>query len=156
MHIQRGNHDLEAADYHWARCYPNTGYKVKDWFKTHLSEYLKATECLKKAINYDEKNNKYLGLIGCCLFNTGDYENAFNYSRKAFELDNRNLDAIITLGKIELFRHNYNEAYMYINLAVEIDNNNYEAIRLLSKYYIAKLLIKRTSRCIKYTKFILS
>lgn len=44
MHIQRGNHDLEAADYHWARCYPNTGYKVKDWFKTHLSEYLKATE----------------------------------------------------------------------------------------------------------------
>jgi len=101
-------------------------------------EYLKATECLKKAIKYDEKNNKYLGLIGCCLFNIGDYENAFNYSRKAFDLDNRNLDSIITLGKIELFRHNYNEAYMYINLATKIDENNFNAIRLLSKYYIAK------------------
>lgn len=101
-------------------------------------EYLKATECLKKAIIYDEKNNKYLGLIGCCLFKISDYENAFNYSKKAFELDSRNLDAIITLGKIELFRHNYSEAYMYINLAVGIDKNSYKAVRLLSKYYIAK------------------
>lgn len=121
-------------------CFPNHPglYYLLALTYYNSKEYLKATECLKKAINYDEKNNKYLGLIGCCLFNTGDYENAFNYSRKAFELDNRNLDAIITLGKIELFRHNYNEAYMYINLAVEIDKNNYEAIRLLSKYYIAK------------------
>lgn len=101
-------------------------------------EYLKATKCLEKAINYDEKNNKYLGLIGCCLFKIGDYENAFNYSRKAFELDNRNLDSIITLGAIEFFRHNYNEAYMYITLATKIDKNNFNAIRLLSKYYIAK------------------
>ena len=99
-------------------CFPNHPglYYLLALTYYNSKEYLKATECLKNAINYDEKNNKYLGLIGCCLFNTGDYENAFNYSRKAFELDNRNLDAIVTLGKIELFRHNYNEAYIVMKI----------------------------------------
>lgn len=101
-------------------------------------EYLKATECLKTAIYYDENNNKYLGLIGCCFFQINDFESAYNYARKAYEIDNYNLDAIITLGKIELFRHNYDEALQYATLAVEIDSDNFKAIRLLSKCYIAQ------------------
>lgn len=104
----------------------------------NCKEYLKATECLKTAIYYDENNNKYLGLIGCCFFQINDYESAYNYSKKAYELDNYNLDAIITLGKIELVRHNYDEALQYAELAVEIDGENFKAIRLLSKCYIAQ------------------
>jgi len=101
-------------------------------------EYLKATEYLKTAIYYDENNNKYLGLIGCCFFQINDFESAYNYSKKAYELDHCNLDAIITLGKIELFRHNYDEALQYTILALEIDEENFKAIRLLSKCYIAQ------------------
>lgn len=104
----------------------------------NCKEYLKATECLKTAIFYDENNNKYLGLIGCCFFQINDFESAYNYSKKAYELDNYNLDAIITLGKIELVRHNYDEALQYAELAVEIDHENFKAIRLLSKCYIAQ------------------
>lgn len=104
----------------------------------NCKEYLKATECLKTAIYYDENNNKYLGLIGCCFFQINDLESAYNYSKKAYELDNYNLDAIITLGKIELVRHNYEEALQYAELAVEIDGENFKAIRLLSKCYIAQ------------------
>ena len=104
----------------------------------NCKEYLKATECLKTAIYYDENNNKYLGLIGCCFFQINDFESAFNYAKKAYEIDNYNLDAILTLGKIELFRHNYDEALQYVTLAVEIDNENFKTIRLLSKYYIAQ------------------
>ena len=66
----------------------------------NCKEYLKATECLKTAIYYDENNNKYLGLIGCCFFQINDFESAFNYAKKAYEIDNYNLDAILTLGKI--------------------------------------------------------
>lgn len=104
----------------------------------NCKEYLKATECLKTAIYYDENNNKYLGLIGCCFFQINDLESAYNYSKKAYEIDNYNLDAIITLGKIELLRHNYDEALQYAVLAVEIDNKSFLAIRLLSKCYIAQ------------------
>lgn len=104
----------------------------------NCKEYLKATECLKTAIYYDENNNKYLGLIGCCFFQINDFESAYNYSKKAYELDNYNLDAIITLGKIELVRHNYDEALQYAELAIEIDTENFKAIRLLSKCYIAQ------------------
>lgn len=104
----------------------------------NCKEYLKATECLKTAIFYDENNNKYLGLIGCCFFQINDFESAYNYSKKAYELDNYNLDSIITLGKIELVRHNYDEALQYAELAVEIDEENFKAIRLLSKCYIAQ------------------
>jgi len=104
----------------------------------NCKEYLKATECLKTAIYYDENNNKYLGLIGCCFFQINDFESAYNYSKKAYEIDNCNLDAIITLGKIELFRHNYDEALQYATLAIEIDNENFKSIRLLSKCYIAQ------------------
>jgi AAA+ superfamily predicted ATPase/TPR repeat protein len=104
----------------------------------NCKEYLKATECLKTAIFYDENNNKYLGLIGCCFFQINDFESAYNYSKKAYELDNYNLDAIITLGKIELVRHNYDEALQYAELALEIDTENFKAIRLLSKCYIAQ------------------
>ncbi|OOM77966.1 AAA family ATPase [Clostridium sp. BL-8] len=104
----------------------------------NCKEYLKATECLKKAIYYDENNNKYLGLIGCCFFEINDFENSYNYSKKAYELDNYNLDAIITLGKIELRRHNFDEAFQYATLAVNIDNETFQAIRLLSKCYIAQ------------------
>lgn len=101
-------------------------------------EYLKATDCLKKAIYYDENNNKYLGLIACCFFEINDFENAYNYSKKAYEIDNYNLNAIITLGKIELRRHNFDEAFHYADLAVNIDENNFQAIRLLSKCYIVQ------------------
>ena len=104
----------------------------------NCKEYLKATECLKTAIYYDENNDKYLGLIGCCFFQINDFESAYNYSKKAYELDNCNLDAIITLGKIELFRHNYDEALQYATLALEIDEENFKAIRLLSKCYIVQ------------------
>ncbi|EHI99794.1 AAA ATPase central domain protein [Clostridium sp. DL-VIII] len=104
----------------------------------NCKEYLKATECLKKAIYYDENNNKYLGLIGCCFFEINDFENSYNYSKKAYELDNYNLDAIITLGKIELRRHNFDEAFQYATLAVNIDNQTFQAIRLLSKCCIAQ------------------
>jgi len=104
----------------------------------NCKEYLKATECLKTAIYYDENNNKYLGLIGCCFFQINDFESAFNYSKKAYEIDNYNLDAIITLGKIELFRHNYDEALQYATLSVDTHKKNFQAIRLLSKCYIAQ------------------
>ncbi|OPJ62653.1 AAA family ATPase [Clostridium chromiireducens] len=104
----------------------------------YCKEYLKATECLKTAIYYDENNNKYLGLIGCCFFQINDFESAYNYSKKAYELDHYNLDAIITLGKIELYRNNYDEALQYAALAVGIDDKNFKATRLLSKCYIAK------------------
>lgn len=104
----------------------------------NCKEYLKATECLKKAIYYDENNNKYLGLIGCCFFQINDFESAYNFSKKAYEIDNYNIDAIITLGKIELFRHNHDEALQYAILAVEIDSKNFKAVRLLSKCYIAQ------------------
>ena len=104
----------------------------------NCKEYLKATECLKTAIYYDENNNKYLGLIGCCFFQINDFESAYNYARKAYKIDNYNLDAIITLGKIELIRHNYDEALQYATLAVEIDSDNFKAIRLLSKCYISQ------------------
>ncbi|MFW2487551.1 AAA family ATPase [Clostridium chromiireducens] len=104
----------------------------------YCKEYLKATDCLKTAIYYDENNNKYLGLIGCCFFQINDFESAYNYSKKAYELDHYNLDAIITLGKIELYRNNYDEALQYAALAVGIDDINFKATRLLSKCYIAK------------------
>lgn len=104
----------------------------------NCKEYLKATEHLKTAIYYDENNNKYLGLIGCCFFEINDFESSYNYSRKAYELDNYNLDAIIILGKIELRRHNYDEALQYANLALGIDKTNFQGIRLLSKCYIAQ------------------
>ncbi|RII33274.1 AAA family ATPase [Clostridium chromiireducens] len=104
----------------------------------YCKEYLKATDCLKTAIYYDENNNKYLGLIGCCFFQINDFESAYNYSKKAYELDHYNLDAIITLGKIELYRNNYDEALQYAALAVGIDDKNFKATRLLSKCYIAK------------------
>ena len=104
----------------------------------NCKEYLKATDCLKTAIYYDENNNKYLGLIGCCFFQINDFESAYNYSKKAYELDMYNLDSIITLGKIELVRHNYDEALQYAELAVKIEEGNFKAIRLLSKCYIAK------------------
>jgi AAA+ superfamily predicted ATPase len=104
----------------------------------NCKEYLKATECLKTAIYYDENNDKYLGLIGCCFFQINDFESAYNYSKKAYELDHCNLDSVITLGKIELFRHNYDEALQYTILALEIDEESFKAIRLLSKCYIAQ------------------
>lgn len=104
----------------------------------NCKEYLKATECLKKAIYYDENNEKYLGLIGCCFFEINDFESSYNYAKKAYELDNYNLEAIITLGKIELRRHNFDEAFQYATLAVDIDNESFQAIRLLSKCYIAQ------------------
>ena len=104
----------------------------------NCKEYLKATECLKKAIYYDENNDKYLGLIGCCFYEINDFESSYNYEKKAYELDNYNLEAIITLGKIELRRHNFDEAFQYATLAVDIDNESFQAIRLLSKCYIAQ------------------
>ena len=101
------------------------------------NEYLRATECLKRAIYLDDNNYKYLSLIGCCFFNINDYENAYNYSIKAYELDDKNVDAIITLGKLELVKNNYYEAIEYAKRANSIEANNYKAVRLLSKCYIA-------------------
>lgn len=44
MHIQRGNHDMEAVGYNWAKCYPEAGKKCEEWMKAHLNEWLDATE----------------------------------------------------------------------------------------------------------------
>ena len=105
------------------------------YFKCH--EYIKGSQCFEKAIQYDKKSNRYLGIISCILFQINDIENAYNYACKAFEINKNNIDAAVTLGKIELYRNNYEESLSYGVLAIEIDDCDFRAVRLLSRIYIA-------------------
>lgn len=105
------------------------------YFKSN--EYIKGSQCFEKGIKYDQKSNRYLGLISCILFQINDIESSYSYACKALELDKNNIDAIITLGNIELIRNNYEESLSYGVMAIEIEKSNFRAIRLLSKIYIA-------------------
>lgn len=117
-------------------CHPGLYYLLAlTYFKSH--EYIKGSQCFEKAIQYDKKSNRYLGIISCIFFQINDIENAYNYACKAFAINRNNIDAAVTLGKIELYRNNYEESLSYGVLAIEIDDCDFRAVRLLSKIYIA-------------------
>ncbi|MGN0144604.1 MAG: AAA family ATPase [Clostridium sp.] len=117
-------------------CHPGIYYLLAlTYFKNN--EYFKGSRCFQQGIEYDKKENLYLGLIGCILYEINDIENSYSYAYKAFELDKNDLEAVITLGKIELLRNNYEESLSYGVTAVEINDSSFQAVRLLSRIYIA-------------------